>query len=243
MPNGLGRLTFPDGSDGKESAYNAGDLGSIPGSGRSPRGGEDHWGIRHQASAAPMKLLFIPTLSSGQCFLKREAGVWSQPWYQPASRNNPTHLLLSHVFWPSTKKWGSRAGFTYRLNNLVCVLDIHFPFCQQAPVFVWGLTSPSLLVNQSTAFSGHSEHNIPQHPWDEMGLLLGFWKRGLSPWDLRARRWEVWSFEANMSPKWEPLSMENLWWRWVESGCTQRERGCNDISATRCPWSQAWSHQ
>ena len=27
---------FPGGSDGKVSAYNAGDLGSIPGSGRSP---------------------------------------------------------------------------------------------------------------------------------------------------------------------------------------------------------------
>ena len=27
---------FPGGSDGKESAYSAGDLGSIPGSGRSP---------------------------------------------------------------------------------------------------------------------------------------------------------------------------------------------------------------
>ena len=28
--------TFPGGSDNKESAYNAGDLGLIPGSGRSP---------------------------------------------------------------------------------------------------------------------------------------------------------------------------------------------------------------
>ena len=27
---------FPDGSDGKESTYNAGDLGSIPGLGRYP---------------------------------------------------------------------------------------------------------------------------------------------------------------------------------------------------------------
>ena len=27
---------FPGGSDGKEFAYNAGDLGSVPGSGRSP---------------------------------------------------------------------------------------------------------------------------------------------------------------------------------------------------------------
>ena len=31
-----GILSFPGGSDGKESAYNAGDQGSIPGSGRSP---------------------------------------------------------------------------------------------------------------------------------------------------------------------------------------------------------------
>ena len=32
-------LGFPGGSDGKESACNSGDLGSIPGSGRSPGGG------------------------------------------------------------------------------------------------------------------------------------------------------------------------------------------------------------
>ena len=30
-------MDFPGGSDGKASAYNAGDPGSIPGSGRSPR--------------------------------------------------------------------------------------------------------------------------------------------------------------------------------------------------------------
>ena len=29
-------MSFPGGSDGKASAYNAGDPGSIPGSGRSP---------------------------------------------------------------------------------------------------------------------------------------------------------------------------------------------------------------
>ena len=32
-------MGFPDGSDGRESACNAGDLGSIPGLGRSPGGG------------------------------------------------------------------------------------------------------------------------------------------------------------------------------------------------------------
>ena len=34
-----GRTGFPGGSDGKKSACNAGDLGSIPGLGRSPGGG------------------------------------------------------------------------------------------------------------------------------------------------------------------------------------------------------------
>ena len=35
-------LGFPGGSDGKESDCNAGDLGLIPGSGRSPGGGHDN---------------------------------------------------------------------------------------------------------------------------------------------------------------------------------------------------------
>ena len=35
-------LGFSGGSDGKESACNAGDLGSIPGLGRSPEGGHDN---------------------------------------------------------------------------------------------------------------------------------------------------------------------------------------------------------
>ena len=37
MPQG--KLQFPGGSDGKESACNAGDLGLIPGSGRSSKEG------------------------------------------------------------------------------------------------------------------------------------------------------------------------------------------------------------
>ena len=35
-------LGFPDGSAGKESAYNVGDLGSIPGFGRSPGEGRGY---------------------------------------------------------------------------------------------------------------------------------------------------------------------------------------------------------
>ena len=32
-------IAFPGGSDGKESAFNAGDLGPVPGLGRAPGGG------------------------------------------------------------------------------------------------------------------------------------------------------------------------------------------------------------
>ena len=46
---------FPDGSADKESACNAGDAGSIPGSGRSPRGGNGN----------PL-LVFLPGKSHGQ---------------------------------------------------------------------------------------------------------------------------------------------------------------------------------
>ena len=37
-----GSFSFPGGSDGKESAYNVGELGSIPGSGRSPEEGNSN---------------------------------------------------------------------------------------------------------------------------------------------------------------------------------------------------------
>ena len=42
-------LGFPDGSDGKESACKEGDLGSIPGLGRSPGGRHDN----------PLQYLFL----------------------------------------------------------------------------------------------------------------------------------------------------------------------------------------
>ena len=35
-------MAFPDGSDGKESAHNVGNLGSVPGLGRSPEKGKGY---------------------------------------------------------------------------------------------------------------------------------------------------------------------------------------------------------
>ena len=42
MVTGLPKLGFPGGSDGKESAYNVIDPGSIPGSGRFPGEGNSY---------------------------------------------------------------------------------------------------------------------------------------------------------------------------------------------------------
>ena len=63
MPMSAGLLGFPGGADGRESACNAGDLGSILEFGRSPRGGHDnllqysclenHRGQRRLASCSP----------------------------------------------------------------------------------------------------------------------------------------------------------------------------------------------
>ena len=55
-------LGFPGGSDGKESVCNAGNLGSIPGSRRSPREGKTHSNIlawRSPWTEEPGKLQFM----------------------------------------------------------------------------------------------------------------------------------------------------------------------------------------
>ena len=44
---------FPGGSDGKQSAYNVGDLGSIPGSGRSP-GKRNGYPLQYSCLENPM---------------------------------------------------------------------------------------------------------------------------------------------------------------------------------------------
>ena len=47
------RLDFPGGSDGKASAYNVGDSGSVPGLGRSPGEGNGN-PLQHSCLENPM---------------------------------------------------------------------------------------------------------------------------------------------------------------------------------------------
>ena len=68
-------MGFPGGSDSKESAHNAGDLGSVPGSGRSPGEGN---GYPHQYSCLensmdgrPWSPIHSESLSSCLCKLDK----------------------------------------------------------------------------------------------------------------------------------------------------------------------------
>ena len=72
---------FPDGSNGKESARNAGDRGSIPGSVRSP--GEEHG---HHSGILAWKIL--QTEKPGRC---------SPQGSQRVGRSSATNFL-SHVY-------------------------------------------------------------------------------------------------------------------------------------------------
>ena len=66
---------FPGGSDGKASAYNAGDLGSVPGSGRSPGEGNGnptsvffHGVVKSQMRLSNFTFTFTMVVSRLFCF-------------------------------------------------------------------------------------------------------------------------------------------------------------------------------
>ena len=74
-------LAFPGGSDGKASAYNVGDLGSIPGSGRSPGEG-NHNPLQYSCLENPMD---------------RETWLGYSPWGRKESDTTERlHSSLTH---------------------------------------------------------------------------------------------------------------------------------------------------
>ena len=76
-------LDLPGGSDGKASAYNAGDLGSIPGLGRSPGEGNGN----------PLTLVFLLGKSHG-----RRSLIGCSPWGRKESdTTEQLHFLHSNL--------------------------------------------------------------------------------------------------------------------------------------------------
>ena len=76
-------MGFPDSSVGKESTCNAGDLGSIPGLGRSPGEGI---GYPLQYSGASLVVQLIKNLPAMQ-----ETWVRSLGWEDPLEKGKATH--------------------------------------------------------------------------------------------------------------------------------------------------------
>ena len=87
-------LTFPDSSVGKESTCNAGDSGSIPGSGRSAR--EEMIGYPFQYSWASLVAQLLKNLPAMQ-----ETLVPSLSWEDPLEKGKATHssILAWRIPW------------------------------------------------------------------------------------------------------------------------------------------------
>ena len=95
-------MGFPGISDGKESASNAGDLGLIPGSGRSP--GEGEW------LPTPVFLGF-PCGSAGK---ESACNVGDLGWEDPQEKGKATHFSILARRFPWMERlvayssWGSK---------------------------------------------------------------------------------------------------------------------------------------
>ena len=86
-------MGFPDSSVGKESAFNAGDCGSIPGWGRSPGKGI---GYPLQDSWASLVAQLVKNLTAMQ-----ETWVRSLGWEDPLEKGRVTHsnILAWRIPW------------------------------------------------------------------------------------------------------------------------------------------------
>ena len=78
--------SFPDSSVGKEAAWNSGDPGSIPGSGRSAGEGIGY-PLQYSWASLVAQLVKNPPAM-------RETWVWSLGWEDPLEKGKATHSSI-----------------------------------------------------------------------------------------------------------------------------------------------------
>ena len=131
MNSFLQKLGFPGGSDGKESACNAGDQGSIPGLGRSPEEGYGYplqysclknYGQRRHSPWCHKELNLIEWLRFNTILFS----IVTAPIYIPSSN---VHSSLLSTFMPilvicclSDNSQSNRSEVIYH-----CGFDLHYP--------------------------------------------------------------------------------------------------------------------
>ena len=91
-------MGFPDSSVGKESACNAGDPGSIPGSGRSPGKGIGYL-LQYSWASLVVQLVKNP-------YAMWDTWVWSLGWEDPLEKGKATHSSI----------------LAWRINSMDCIV-------------------------------------------------------------------------------------------------------------------------
>ena len=127
-------MSFPCSSAGKEFICNAGDLGSIPGLGRSPREGK---GYPHQYSWAFLVAQLVKNPPAMQ-----ETWVQSLGWEDTLEKGKATHS----VFWPREfhgpySPWGCKESDTTEWLSLHFMVVLFLDFWKTPCVFHKGGTS------------------------------------------------------------------------------------------------------
>ena len=117
----VGYVSFPRGSDNKESAWNAGDLGSIPGLARSP-GGEH--GTRSSILALRIPIdrgarwITVHRVANGRTWLNNQAYMWVSDYLIVL-------YFVLFVLWELALFWNKVLGGSlwYKRNKINTVLD------------------------------------------------------------------------------------------------------------------------
>ena len=221
-------LDFPGGSDGKASAYNVGDPGLIPGSGRSPGEGN--------GNSLQYSCLENPGKSHGK---SQECGRLQSMGSQRVGHDWVTSLSISHRFQPQALRTeGLQPGLqTLRRLGPVCFpvlgeiklrrnqasFDLRCQRCQKMSKPAW--VTSGWLLHPTSSPSWPNKLKCPHSP------LVGFQGRHLS-WSF----WEMWPhrchkdrhiwLESQLTFNWvisvikiQENGYWGFWWDWVPGSC------------------------
>ena len=128
-------MGFPDSSAGKEYTCNAGDSGSIPGSGRSP-GREIGYPLQYSwASLVAQSVKNPPAM--------REIWVWVTGWEDPLGKGMapPSSILVWKIpmdrgaWWAAVHRGGKYSDTTERLSTAQCTVYMSILLSPVAPLF------------------------------------------------------------------------------------------------------------
>ena len=140
-------MGFPDTSVGKESACNAGDPGSIPGSKRSSGEGI---GYPLQYSWASLVAQLVKNLSAMQ-----ETWVLSLGWEDPLEKGKATHS----IFWPGKFSGVYSPRGRKDLDTTEQLSLIHMPYNSSCCCCSVAKSCPTLCEPKDCRTSGSSVHH------------------------------------------------------------------------------------